>query len=202
MQAWPSMRLMVCGLVPVHEEEPIMSTPLFEGEGGAIVLPAPVLCDRLDGGHLVVNPPRAVWERSELTTSELVSWSLLVAATGAAMLQVLPVLRDGCVNYWEAGNWALNDRAPPVGPKHVQTHRRVHQHVFGRSRRSRDPDWRWGESPRFPALAELGEWSARRERLTQEECAEVVCVVRRLLRTRFRMPQGLPAQAHACEEHQ
>ena len=76
-----------------------------------------VLVDRSDGGNLIVNPPRDVWERSELTPAELVAWSFLVAATGRAMIDVLPQLEGGCVNYWEAGNWALHHDAEPAGPK-------------------------------------------------------------------------------------
>ena len=77
--------------------------------GGDVVLPDPllVLVDRIDGGNLIVNPQRPVWERSELTALELTQWSYLVAATGRAMLDVLPQLAGGCINYWEAGNWAL-----------------------------------------------------------------------------------------------
>src|ERR1700741_4602366 len=127
-----------------------MSRTLVHHAGGSVTLPAKVLCDRADGGHLVVHPPRPVWDRSALEVQELVAWSLLVAATGAAMLETLPVLRDGCLNFWEAGNWSLNDLAAPVGPKQPRRDRRVHLHVFGRSRQAQHPDWAWGESPRFP----------------------------------------------------
>jgi hypothetical protein len=165
------------------------SSALFTCEGGSIVRPATVLCDRLDGGHLIVNPPRPVWERSSLDPVELVSWSLLVAATGQAMLETLPVLRDGCLNYWEAGNWALNDLAEPLGAKNVQAHRRVHLHIFGRSRQAHDPDWRWGESPRFPAFSDSARWSAQFMALRLDECAAVCERVQQLLQTRHRLPR-------------
>ncbi|MGZ5446485.1 MAG: hypothetical protein ACXWLY_31685 [Thermoanaerobaculia bacterium] len=77
---------------------------LFTSSGGSIVLPELVLVDREDGGNLIVEPPRDVWERSELTAEELTLWSFLIAATGRAMLDVLPQLEGGCINYWEAGN--------------------------------------------------------------------------------------------------
>ena len=73
--------------------------------------------DRADGGHLIVNPPRDVWEQSELANVEFTHWCILVGAIGRAMIDVLPQLEGGCVNYFEAGNWALNDAAPPKGPK-------------------------------------------------------------------------------------
>lgn len=162
-----------------------MPTVLHACPGGVLTCPATVLCDRRDGGHLVVEPPRPVWERSELTAEELAQWSLLVAATGRAMLDVLPVLQGGCVNYWEAGNWALHPDAAPVGAKDVQAHRRVHLHVFGRSRTATDPAWRWGESPRFPDFADSAAWAARFAPLAPQECLAVGSRVAELLRQRF-----------------
>ena len=81
------------------------------------------------------------------------------------MLDALPQLDGGCINYWEAGNWALNDAADPVGPKSACDFRRMHLHLLGRSRTATHPSWRWGESPRFPEFAERHTWSAGLERL-------------------------------------
>jgi diadenosine tetraphosphate (Ap4A) HIT family hydrolase len=162
--------------------------PLFAGPGGSIERPTRVLCDRADGGHLIVNPPRPVWERSELTALELAQWGWLVAATGRAMLDVLPVLAGGCLNYWEAGNWALNDAAPPAGAKRVQDHRRVHLHLFGRSRTAGHADWAWGESPRFPTYADSAAWAAQFAPLDDSECAAVVARAVQLLDTVYRLP--------------
>ena len=178
-----------------------MSDLIFATSGGTIVRPARVLCDRLDGGHLIVNPCRAVWERSALTTGELIAWSILVAATGAAMLEVLPVLDGGCLNYWEAGNWALNDRAEPPGPKSVRAHRRVHLHVFGRSRHARHADWQWGESPRFPSFADIERWSASFAALTDEECELVAARTAALLATRYRLPGSGQISCGACRNN-
>ncbi|HEX6095141.1 MAG TPA: hypothetical protein VF432_02370 [Thermoanaerobaculia bacterium] len=158
---------------------------LFEGTGGSIVLPELPLVDRNDGGNLIVNPPREVWERSELTAEELTRWSFLVAATGRAMLDVLPQLAGGCINYWEAGNWALNDAAEPQGPKTAPEHRRVHMHLLGRSPRAQHPDWRWGEAPKFPDFAERREWASSFEPLTAEECRAVVTRAQQLLAGRY-----------------
>ncbi len=163
---------------------------LFAGEGGTIDLPDPrlVLVSRLDGGNLIVNPAREVWERGELTPRELTLWTFLVAATGQAMLDTLPQLAGGCVNYWEAGNWALNDAAEPPGPKDPRRHRRVHMHLLGRSPRASDPSWKWGEAPKFPDYAERHAWAARHERLTDAECAGIVERVRALLADRYELP--------------
>src|SRR5260370_2950070 len=97
---------------------------LLSCEGGTVSLPLMPLNDRQDGGHLVVHPAREVWERSELSPVELTHWSFLVAATGRAMLDALSQLAGGCINYWEAGNWALHDLAAPPGPKNPHEHRR------------------------------------------------------------------------------
>jgi hypothetical protein len=165
-----------------------MSSEMFSFTGGTILRPKTVLCDRLDGGHLIVNPPRPVWERSCLSAHELIRWSLLVAATGKAMLEVLPVLAGGCLNYWEAGNWALNDLAEPVGPKSVEENRQVHMHIFGRSRASRDSDWRWGESPKFPDFVHSGQWASRFSPLLELETRQIARRVAILLETSFYIP--------------
>ena len=147
---------------------------LLKCSGGTVTLPPMPLVDREDGGHLVVNPPRAVWERGALSANELTHWGFLVAATAQAMMAVLPQLKDGCVNYWDAGNWALNVAAPPLGPKSVRQHRRVHMHLLGRSPTAIHPDWQWGESPRFPEYVNATAWAAQFEPLNAEECPRIV----------------------------
>jgi hypothetical protein len=161
------------------------AAPLAASRCGTVTLPELPLLDRADGGHLVVHPPRPVWERSLLTARELAAWSRLVAATGAAMLECLPQLAGGCVNYWEAGNWSLHDLAAPPGPKFVHDHRRVHLHVFGRSRTASHPAWQWGEAPAFPRFAERLEWARGFRRLTPAECAAIAkAIARRIAKER------------------
>jgi hypothetical protein len=169
-----------------------MSRVLLRMSGGDLCLPDPttIMVDRADGGQLVVNPPRRVWERTALELPELVAWNLLVAATGRAMLECLPQLDGGCVNYWDAGNWALNDAAEPAGPKRGPAHRVLHQHVIGRSRHSSDPAWRWGESPFFPAFADRVAWSRGKASLTPAECAAIVARVREVLLGVYAVPAG------------
>jgi diadenosine tetraphosphate (Ap4A) HIT family hydrolase len=164
-----------------------MSIDLLSAPGGSLLLPdrQSVLLDRTDGGHLVVLPPRPVWERSELTREELSQFSFLVAASGRAMLDVLPQLDGGCINYWEAGNWALNDAAEPRGRKRADQHRSMHLHLLGRSPGSPDPNWQWGESPVFPRYAERLSWSSGFQRLTPEECEAIGSQVQRLLVSRY-----------------
>jgi hypothetical protein len=151
------------------------SLEVFSSDGGVVMLPDKqlVFVDRRDGGHLIVNPPRVVWERSELTARELSLWSFLVAATGRAMLDVLPQLEGGCVNYFEAGNWALNDDAEPRGRKSARDYRKVHLHIFGRSRTAADDSWKWGEAPRFPTFTDRHAWASTHELLAPEECARI-----------------------------
>ena len=155
---------------------------LFNCAGGQIILPLQLpLVDREDGGNLVVVPPREVWERSELDRDELVAWSLLVAATGKAMLESLPQLEGGCINYWEAGNWGLNDKAEPVGQKIASQSRKVHLHLLGRSPKATSDSWRWGEAPKFPDFTERFTWAANNRPLTNKECSDVVCRVSEIL---------------------
>lgn len=163
------------------------AVPLLRCQGGAVVLPDEtlVLCDRLDGGNLIVNPPREVWDRSELQVGELTMWTFLVAATARAMLDVLPQLQGGCINYWDAGNWALNEAAEPAGPKRGPQHRRVHLHLIGRSRNAKSPAMTWGEAPFFPPFAERHAWAAGNQRLTPEECGAIMNRTRQLLAERY-----------------
>ena len=142
---------------------------LYEGHGGRVVVPARPFLDRADGGHLIVLPPREVWERSELAARELVEFSFLVAAAGRAMIDALPQLEGGCVNYFDAGNWALNEAARPKGPKTAREHRRLHVHLFGRSPRAKHPAWRWGEAPRLPDYAKRYAFTAKFAPLDEDE---------------------------------
>jgi hypothetical protein len=178
-----------------------MQLTLYACAGGEIVLPdaGVVLVDRADGGSLIVNPPRTVWERSVLSTDELRLWSFLVAAAAEAMIAVLPQLEGGCINYWEAGNWALNEEAPPRGPKKAPDHRQVHLHLLGRSRTAANPDWAWGEAPRFPAFADRHAWAARNKRLRPDECSDIVAFVERRLRDKFKLGDEQLRAWRRCE---
>ncbi len=187
---------------------------LYACAGGALVLPASssVLAGRAEGGNLVVDPPRPVWDRSALTREEHIAWSFLVAAAGEAMLDVLPQLAGGCINYWDAGNWALNDAAAPIGRKTAREHRRLHLHLLGRSPSSSNPDYAWGESPAFPAYADRLIWSAEKKPLTADECEAVVARADALLADKYNMTErrawsrcaacGYPAPEghHGCAE--
>ena len=108
------------------------------------------------------------------------------------MLDALPALQGGCINYWEAGNWALNDQAAHAGPKIAEDHRCMRLHVLGRSRNARHPDWRWGESPRFPDFANSTRWAAGLSTLTPLECDAVVKRLQNLLQTTFPLLRALP----------
>jgi hypothetical protein len=177
-----------------------MTMPLLTCAGGTVVLPGPgaVLVDRNDGGNLIVNPPRDIWERSELTPAELTQWSFLVAATGRAMLDALPQLAGGCINYWEAGNWALNDDAEPRGRKTAPQHRHVHLHLLGRSRNATSVSLQWGEAPKFPDFAERKTWAAGHERLSPAECDAVVSAANRILTTRYGVEASSIVVAASC----
>ena len=169
-----------------------MSIVLFRFAGGDIVLPNRnlVLVSREDGGNLVVNPPREVWERSELSPEELKLWSFLVAACGRAMIDTLPQLEGGCINFWEAGNWALNEQATPVGRKTAPEFRRVHLHLLGRSPNSRNPSLKWGEAPRFPDYAHRLQWAEDFQRLSPIECQRVLEQTTHLLATKYSIPRS------------
>jgi hypothetical protein len=176
-----------------------MPLTLLSCDGGHLVLPDLVLVDRADGGNLVVNPPRPAWDRGALDPDELARWSCLVAAAGSAMLATLPQLDGGCINYWDAGNWALNDAAAPAGPKTGPAHRQLHLHLLGRSPRATDADFRWGEAPRFPAYADRLAWAAPHARLRADECLAVVRHAQALLRERYGFADGAVQAWEVCD---
>lgn len=177
-----------------------MSHVLMRTRGGTVCQPDPatIMLDRADGGQLVVYPPRPVWDRTALTRDELVDWNLLVAAAARAMLEALPQLEGGCVNYWDAGNWALNAAAPPLGPKTGREHRVLHLHLCGRSPRSTDPSWAWGESPFFPPYADRLAWSRGRQPLSAGECAAIVERAGQVLREAYGEADALGLDSRAC----
>ncbi|GAM97642.1 hypothetical protein U91I_01269 [alpha proteobacterium U9-1i] len=127
-----------------------------------------------------------------LSVAELTAWAHLVSAAGQAMLDTLPQLEGGCINYWEAGNWALNDEAEPKGPKIAREHRNMHLHLIGRSRFATNPNHAWGESPAFPKYADRLTWSKEFAPFNADECTAIVARTIDLLRTKFAMPD-LPA---------
>jgi len=178
-----------------------VSLKLFTCQGGHLLLPDPklVLVSREDGGNLIVLPPREVWERTELTPSELTLWSFLVAATGKAMLDVLPQLGGGCINYWEAGNWALNDQAVPEGEKATREYRKVHMHLLGRSRTATDPSWKWGEAPKFPDFVDRHAWASRNERLKAQECRDIVVQIGNVLTASYGFRAGDISAWSTCD---
>ena len=170
---------------------PRVTNVLYKGPGGTVVRPKMVFVDRQDGGHLIINPPRDVWEQSELTAMELAHWCFLVGAIGRAMIDVLAQLEGGCVNYFEAGNWALNDAAPPKGKKkRAPDYRRVHMHVFGRSPSAKHPSWRWGEAPRLPDYKDRKTWAAGFVPLEDKECRAIIKRARTLLKARYAAEKG------------
>lgn len=173
---------------------------VFRGVGGTVTLPDPatIMIDRRDGGQLVIHPPRRVWDRIALGADELTQWNFLVAATAGAMLDTLPQLGDGCVNYWDAGNWALNDQASPIGPKSGSAHRVLHLHVIGRSPASADPSWPWGESPFYPRFADRFAWSQGKTALTAAECGVLVTRLAHLLFDRYGVAVTRPGVCGRC----
>ena len=114
------------------------------------------------------------------------------------MIDVLPQLDGGCVNYWEAGNWGLNEAAPPAGPKIAPLHRRVHLHLLGRSRSATSPALRWGEAPTFPDFEARHRWARANQRLDATECGAVVARATALLHEKYGLRPDQVATGGPC----
>ena len=185
-------------MILMDEEPTFLPKILLSCAGGKVCLPDLPLIDRGDGGHLVIDPPRDVWDRTELTREELSFWERLIAATAKAMLTQLPQLKDGCLNYWDAGNWALNEAAPPSGHKTGKGARHLHLHLFGRNPHAKHKDWKWGESPFFPAYKDRLAWAAEFQPLTAVESAAVVASAVRNLKTIYGVPAAQIAVSQPC----
>jgi hypothetical protein len=177
-----------------------MSHVLIRTAGGTVTLPDPatIMIDRADGGQLVVHPSRRVWDRTALSRGELEAWNLLVAAAARGMLDAVPALDGGCLNYWDAGNWALHVAAEPPGAKRGPAHRVLHLHLCGRSPRSSDPSWAWGEAPRFPPYADRLTWSQGKHPFTAQECTAIVARTADVLRTVYGLADAQGLDSRAC----
>ncbi len=87
----------------------------------SILVPAIPLHSREDGGHLSVEPHRAISDRSLATPLEAVQLMVATMLAGDALLNVIGVAK---VNYQDMGNWSINKEGA-----------KLHIHVFGRHKK-------------------------------------------------------------------
>ena len=74
----------------------------------------------------------------------------------------------------------------------------LHQHLCGRSPRSLDRAWQWGESPFFPAYADRLAWSAGKQALRPSECEAIVARTVVVLREVYGEPSAQGIDSQAC----
>lgn len=96
--------------------------------------------DRIEGGHLLIRPKKAVVDRSDLTPEQAVELMKLTMIFGKAMMKALPKrgIKLGRINYQDNGNWALKE-----GKKG-----HLHVHLYGRAKNS--VVQQYGEALYFP----------------------------------------------------
>ncbi|MCA3027318.1 MAG: hypothetical protein ING66_01860 [Rhodocyclaceae bacterium] len=106
-----------------------MPTPqvLLKCSGGTVALLNMTTVDHADGVRLCINTPREVWEHVELSAIMPTQCGFLVAATGQAMMAVLPQLKDGCINYRAAGFQPIDTRQYKVALRRIAKYR-PHKH--------------------------------------------------------------------------
>ena len=100
---------------------------VYESAHFEIVVPERPHVTRGDGGHLIINPKRAIEDRTKLSPEQAVELVKLTMVTGEAMKTVLARkgIPIGRINYQDNGNW-----------RHE-----LHVHLYGRSRNATIQPW-------------------------------------------------------------
>lgn len=145
---------------------------VFENERFTLFAPEHPHIDRADGGHLRINPRRAVENRQELTPSEAIELMRLTIVAGEAMTNAMNArgVDIGRINYQDNGNWSVEK---PEGPK-------LHVHLYGRAKGAKRQ--LWGEALTFPKRADRPEFYEGLAPLTTEDCTAVRTEIERLFR--------------------
>ena len=94
------------------------STKILNLRQVSLMIPAVPLNSREDGGHLTIEPHRAISDRSQATPLEAMELMIATMLAGDALLNVIGVEK---VNYQDMGNWSINKEGA-----------KLHIHVFGR----------------------------------------------------------------------
>lgn len=152
---------------------------VLETQDFTVDAPDKPLHSRDNGGHIVIRPKQHYSEHFDLPLSiaaDFMHLSMLVgeAATIVLRKRGLDVAR---INYQENGNWAYKPE--------WKSKPNVHLHMFIRTTRERHPD----NDSRFQAFPEaltfppMGDYYAKFEPLTEEDCADIRDEVLKLSRT-------------------
>lgn len=147
------------------------------------------LHSRENGGHIIIRPKRHFPDHFDLPldiAAKYMHLSMLVgeAATIALRKRGLDVVR---INYQEMGNWAYKPE--------WTSQPNVHLHMFIRTMHESHPD----DDPRFQAFPEaltlppMGEYYAKFQPLSEEDCAAIKIEIDELLRGKYRQA-GLAGQ--------
>jgi diadenosine tetraphosphate (Ap4A) HIT family hydrolase len=141
---------------------------VFESAHFDITAPERPHVARRDGGHLIINPKRAVEDRTRLTGEQAVELVKLTMVAGEAMKTVLTRrgIAIGRINYQDNGNWRAE----------------LHVHLYGRALNAKLQPY--GHALAFPPtreafLKDMGEL----EPLTSEDCAAIRAEIERLVAT-------------------
>lgn len=99
---------------------------IFESENFLVQSAEAPLVDRMDGGHLTIDPKFTASTRQDLTPSQAIELMRLTMVAGEAMAIVMNEhgVDVGRINYQDNGNWSV---FKPAGPQ-------LHYHLYGRAR--------------------------------------------------------------------
>ena len=142
-------------------------TLIYESLNFTISAPNPPHVDRLDGGHIRIDPKTTVEDRTKLSPELAKELMMLTMVVGEAMATVLSRrgIDIGRINYQDNGNWRPE----------------FHIHLYGRAKSAkRQP---YGEALAFPPRATANDAFADLQALNIEDIAEIRGEIERLLAT-------------------
>lgn len=123
---------------------------IFETENFTVDAEDNPLIDRLDGGHITINPKFKIGDRQHLNARQAIELMRLTIVAGRAMAIVMNRhgVDIGRINYQDNGNWSV---LKPEGPQ-------LHVHLYGRAKSARKQPY--GQSCYFPHKNEQPEFYA------------------------------------------
>jgi hypothetical protein len=144
---------------------------IFQSKNFVVEAVEKPLVDRLDGGHVVINPIVRVADRQQLAPYQAIEFMRLSIVTGGAMTTVLRKhgVNIGRINYQDNGNWGVFTKEGPY----------FHLHLYGRAIDAKIQ--KYGQACFFPHRNEQPEFYSNLKPLTPEDISALRREIENLL---------------------